>query len=231
MWEYLTNNYYAAYALVIVATIFAFAMQQRVNSTFRKYNRVRTEAGVPAHQIARQILDSNGLYNIEVVQVPGNLTDHYDPKNKIIALSDSVYNSTAIAAIGVAAHECGHAVQHHANYLPIKIRQAIFPVVNFASRSWLWIFLLGMFFSIPFLVDIGIIFFALVAVFQFVTLPVEFNASRRAMDTISAQNILSASEQLGAHKTLSAAAMTYVASLLLSITQLIRLLAQSNRRR
>lgn len=229
--DYFINNYYAAYALVIAATVFAWFMQMNVNGTFKKYNKVRTRQGIPAHMIARQILDSNGLYNIEIVRVQGNLTDHYDPKKQIIALSDSIYDSATVGAIGVTAHECGHAVQHAKGYIPIKIRNAVFPVVNFASRSWLWLFLIGMVAGLPIFTEIGIIFFVCVVIFQFITLPVEFNASRRAMSTISEQNILESDEQAGARKTLSAAAMTYVASLLVSITQLIRLLAQSNRRR
>ncbi|MDR1754477.1 MAG: zinc metallopeptidase [Eubacterium sp.] len=229
--EYLINNYFAATILVVIATAFAMIMSANVSGTFNKYNRIKSRRGCPAHKIARQILDSNGLYNIEVTRVGGNLTDHYDPKNHIIALSDSVYDSVSIAAIGVTAHECGHAVQHSMGYVPIRIRNAIFPVVNIASRSWFWLFLLGMLFSFPFLTEVGIVFFALAVVFQIITLPVEFDASRRAMGTISAQNLLDDSEMKGARKTLSAAAMTYVAGLMVSIAQLIRLLASSNRRR
>lgn len=231
MLDFFINNYYAAYFLMIVTMIFAFVMQINVKSTFKKYNRIATKANTPAHMIARQILDSNGLYNIEIVQVPGDLTDHYDPKKGIIALSANVYNSATVGAIGVTAHECGHALQHSKRYVPILIRKAIFPVVNFASRSWMWLFLIGIIANFPVFTEIGIILFACVFVFQIVTLPVELNASRQALCTIKEQNLLEGDEQIGARKTLTAAAMTYIASIAVSAAQLIKLLAQSNRRR
>lgn len=231
MLDFLIENYYASYALVIITALFAWIMQINVKGTFNKYNKISTKRGVPAHVIARQILDSNGLYNIDVIRVSGNLTDHYDPKNNVISLSDSVYNSATVGAIGVTAHECGHAVQHAEGYIPIKIRNAAFPVVNFVSHSWIWFFLIGLIAGVPVFTELGIIFFACVVLFQLVTLPVEFNASKRALKTIGEQNILDDDERVGARKTLSAAALTYIASLFMSLAQLIRLLSQSNRRR
>ena len=229
--EYIINDYQLASFLVLIFFILSLIASANVKMTFSKYNKVKSSRGVPAHVIARQILDSNGLYNIEVVQTPGNLTDHYDPKKQIVALSSGVFNSVSVGAIGIAAHECGHAVQHSVGYGPIQVRTAIFPVVNLMSRLWLYVMLIGLFMSLPFMLDVGIIFFTVVAIFQLVTLPVEFNASRRAMQTISSQNILDVTEQKGARKTLTAAAMTYVMALLLSIAQLLRILAASNRRR
>lgn len=229
--EFFTHNYFAAYILVIATVIFAYAMSANVKSTFKKYDKVYSRRGVQANAIARQILDSYGLYDTTVVRIDGKLSDHYDPKNNVVALSDSTFFSTSVAAIGVAAHEVGHAVQHAKGYLPIKIRNAFVPVVQFSSTAWLVIFLVGMFMSLPIFVDIGIWLFAFIVLFQIVTIPVEFNASRRAIATIQGQNLLDPDEIGGAKATLRAAALTYVASLMVSIAQLLRLLASSNRRR
>ncbi len=166
-----------------------------------------------------------------VTQISGNLTDNYNPKTNVVSLSETVYGSSSLAAIGVAAHECGHAVQHARGYFPIQVRTAIVPLVNLGSRAYLLVFMLGMIMGLGFLVDIGIWLFALVVLFQLVTLPVEFNASSRALRTLREENILDEDELAPARKTLSAAAMTYVASLLVSITQLLRLISQSKRRR
>lgn len=224
------NNPTLAYLLVIATVIFAYAMQARVNSTFKKYSQVGSRRNVPAHVIARQILDSYGLYDVTVMRVDGKLTDHYDPRKNIVALSDSTFFSTSVAAIGVAAHEVGHAVQYNKNYLPIKIRAMFVPIAQIGSKSWIFFFFLGMFFSLSFLVEVGIILFAFVVLFQLLTLPVEFNASRRALKVIDQQFLLDKDEIGGARKTLSAAAMTYVAGLMSAVAQLIRLLAISNSR-
>ncbi len=218
------------YILLIVAMIFSLYASYNVNSTFKKYSGINSSRGQTAAEIARQILDSNGLYDITVVSVVGNLTDHYDPKRKIIALSTPVYSSTSVGAIGVAAHEVGHAIQYAKGYLPIKIRMTILPIAQFGSRVWLIIFLMGIFFSLPILRNIGIILFAAIALFQLITLPVEFNASGRAIKTIENQGILYGNEIKGARKTLNAAAMTYVAALALSLTQLLRLITATRRR-
>lgn len=231
MLDFFTHNPTAAYFLVIAAVVFSYAVQASMNSTFKKYSQVYSRRDVPAHVIARQILDSYGLYNITVMHVDGKLTDHYDPKANIIALSDSTFFSTSVAAIGVAAHECGHAVQHNTNYLPIKLRSLFVPIAQIGSKSWIILFFLGMFMGIGFLVDAGVILFGCVVLFQLLTLPVEFNASRRALNVIDSQGLLERDEIPGARKTLRAAAMTYIAALLTAVTQLIRLIALANRRR
>ena len=218
------------YILLIVAMVFSLYASYNVNSTFKKYSKINSSRGQTAAEIARQILDSNGIYDISVVPVAGNLTDHYDPKKKIIALSETVHDSTSVGAIGVAAHEVGHAIQYAKGYLPIKIRMTILPIAQFGSRVWFLLFLMGIFFSLPVLRNIGIILFAAIALFQLVTLPVEFNASNRAIKTIENQGILYGEEVRGARKTLNAAAMTYVAALALSLTQLLRLITATRRR-
>ncbi|MCL2077476.1 MAG: zinc metallopeptidase [Oscillospiraceae bacterium] len=229
--DYLLNDYWAATMAMLVAIIFAGICSANVKTTFTKYEKIRSAKGMPAHIIARQILDDNGLHNVSVIPTRGKLTDHYDPRKNVVALSESVYNSTSVSAIGVAAHECGHAIQHAKNYIPVKIRSSLVPVLNIANRTWMFLVIIGMFMFLPGMINVGIIFFALSAVFQLITLPVEFNASSRAMQTISAHDILDKNEQVGARKTLTAAAMTYVAALLVSITQLIRILSIANRRR
>ena len=223
-------NYMTAYLLCIAAFIFAAVCQVMVKTTFSKYNRIRSRGAVTAAEAARRILDSNGLYNVQISRISGHLTDNYNPRTNIVSLSDSVYDSTSLAAIGVAAHECGHAVQHAKGYIPIKIRSAVFPLAQIGSSFYFILFLLGIIFSFEPLVDAGIILFAFVVVFQLVTLPVEFNASRRAMRTIEGQGLLERDELYGARRTLTAAAMTYVASLAVSFTQLLRLLSYRNRR-
>lgn len=228
--NFLSVNYTTAYFLCIVAFIFALICSANVKSTFNKYNRVGSRRGITAAEVARRILDRNGLYNVQVVRISGNLTDNFNPKTNIVSLSESVYDSTSLAAIGVAAHECGHAVQHAQGYVPIKVRSAVFPLAQIGSSMYFIVFILGLIFSFEPLVDAGIILFLFVVVFQLVTLPVEFNASRRAMQTISSEGILEQDELYGARRTLTAAAMTYVASLAVSFTQLLRLLAARNRR-
>lgn len=223
-------SYMTAYILCIAAFIFALICQVMVKTTFSKYNNIRSRRAVTAAEAARRILDNNGLYDVQIVRIGGHLTDNYNPRTNIVSLSDSVYDSTSLAAIGVAAHECGHAVQHSKGYIPIKIRTAVFPLAQLGSSVYLIVFMVGLFFSLPPLVDIGIILFAFVVVFQLVTLPVEFNASRRAMNSIESYAILDREELYGARRTLTAAAMTYVASLVVSFTQLLRLLSYRSRR-
>lgn len=217
------------YLLLIAAFIFSIFTSVNVKSTFRKYNGMPSSRGVSAATIARQILDSNGLYNVQVTRVSGELTDHYDPRTNTVALSAPVYDSISVGAIGVAAHEVGHAIQYAKNYTPIKIRMAILPVAQFGSSAWILFFILGIVFNISLLRGVGIGLFAAIVLFQLITLPVEFNASRRALATIKDQGILFAEEYKGAKKTLTAAAMTYVASLAVALLQLLRLIASSRR--
>lgn len=223
-------NYYVIYILLIAAFIFSIFASVNVKSTFRKYNRMPSSMGKTAAQVAREILDSNGLYNVQVGVIHGELTDNYNPKTNTVSLSSSVYNSTSVGAIGVAAHEVGHAIQYARDYIPIKIRMAILPLAQFGSSAWMLFFILGLVFDNHILRGIGIILFAAIVLFQLITLPVEFNASRRALSTIKQQGFLYGAEYTGAKKTLTAAAMTYVASLAVAILQLIRLIANSRRR-
>ena len=214
------------YLLLIAAFIFSIFTSFNVKGTFRKYNKMPSSRGVSAADIARQILDSNGLYNVQVTRVSGELTDHYDPRTNTVALSAPVYDSVSV---GVAAHEVGHAIQYAENYTPIRIRMAILPVAQFGSSAWILFFILGIVFNMPILRGIGIGLFAAIVLFQLITLPVEFNASHRALATIKNQGILFGAEYTGAKKTLTAAAMTYVASLAVALLQLLRLIASSRR--
>lgn len=229
--NFLSVGYTTAYFLCILAFVFALICSLTVKTTFNKYSRIGSRRGITAAEVARRILDRNGLYNVQVERISGNLTDNYNPRTNIVSLSDNVYNSTSLAAIGVAAHECGHAVQHAQDYVPIKIRTAVFPLAQLGSSMYFIVFIVGLIFSFEPLVDAGIILFLFVVLFQLVTLPVEFNASRRAMSTIRSEGILEQDEMYGARRTLTAAAMTYVASLAVSFTQLLRLLAIRNNRR
>lgn len=231
VFEFFVNNPTAAYFLVILAVIFSYVIQFRLKSTFNKYSQVYSRNNVPANVIAREILDSYGLQHITVRHIDGDLTDHFDPRSNEVALSDATFFSTSVAAIGVAAHEVGHAIQHNKNYLPIKIRSVFVPVAQIGSRGWVILFMLGMLMGISVFVDIGIILFGCVVLFQLLTLPVEFDASRRALNVISSQGLLERDEIGGARKTLNAAAMTYIAGLMVALTQLIRLIALANRRR
>ncbi len=229
--RFLGQHYALTYFLCIAAFIFALICSARVKSTFAKYSKTTSRKHIQAFQVARQILDNNGLYDVTVVRISGNLTDNFNPKTKVVSLSDSVYNSSSLAAIGVAAHECGHAVQHAKGYLPIKIRSMFVPVASIGDKSYFIIFLLGLMLNNDLLVNIGIILFAFVVLFKLVTLPVEFNASSRAMNTLREQLILDSDELPAARKTLNAAAMTYVASLSVALAQLLRLISRANRRR
>ena len=210
--------------LVVPMIILAFWAQWNVQHTFKKYSKVLSYRGMTGHDAARRILDANGLHNVAIIRVAGDLTDHYDPRSNTVNLSQSVYDSQSVAAIGVAAHEVGHAVQHAVGYVPIKIRMAIIPVTQFASTMSMPLVLLGLVLSFPALALIGCAFFGMATVFQLVTLPVEFNASRRALNTLDTNGILNGKELEGSKNVLSAAAMTYVAALAVSLAQLLRLL-------
>ena len=215
--------------LVIPALIIALIAQFGVKSAFHKYNAIPNRRGYTGAMVARQILDANGLTNIRLERVAGELSDHYDPRAGVIRLSDGTYNSTSVGAIGVAAHEVGHALQYQAGYLPIKIRSAIIPVTQLGSSLAIPIAILGLVMGMDLLVQVGILLFCAVVAFQLITLPVEFNASRRAMETLEGDGILEGDELKGARKVLSAAAMTYVASLIVAVANLLRLLALRNR--
>lgn len=217
---------------LLVMLILPIVAQVNVTSTFNKYKKVRNSRGLTADQVARQILDSNGLFYIRVEHVSGNLTDHFDPTANVVRLSDSVYGQTSVAAIGVAAHECGHACQHAEEYAPIQIRTAIVPVVNICSRFWYLAFIIGilLFETMPSLIYVGIIMFAAVVLFQLVTLPVEFDASGRALKTLDDYGILESNEIPKARKVLTAAALTYVTALVVSLMHLLRLLSAAKRR-
>lgn len=218
--------------LVLPALLIAGFAQMKVSSTFERYSRVRASKGYTAAQVARMILDDNGLQRIRVEYIRGKLTDHYDPRDGVVRLSESVYESSSIASIGVAAHEVGHAIQHATAYAPLTIRNAIIPVTNIGSRLSVPLILIGFIMGYQPLVTIGIVAFSLVTVFQLITLPVEFNASSRALATLEGEGFLYNEEVDGARKVLSAAALTYVAALLISVAQLMRLvLLYGNRRR
>ena len=219
------------YVLVIIAFLLTLFASMGVKSTFSKYNDVRSSRGITAASAARQILDANGLQNIRVEHVSGDLTDHYSPNENVIRLSDSTYNSTSVAAIGVAAHECGHAVQHQVGYVPIKIRNGIVPIVNVCNMLSMPIFIIGLILGLGRLAMVGAILFGAVLVFQLVTLPTEINASRRAMKTLESMYLLEGDELTGARKTLTAAAMTYDAAVASTALQYLRLVLLANRRR
>ena len=216
--------------LVLPAVIFSLWASIRVNTTFKKYSKIRSMRGITGAEAARRVLDANGLQHIRIEQISGNLTDHYDPRSDVIRLSESVYGNTSVAAIGVACHEAGHAVQHAENYAPVKIRAAIIPVTNIGSRLAIPLIILGILLnslaSAPeFLVIayIGVACYGLCTLFQLVTLPTEFDASRRALRCIESYGILGSEEIGGARRVLTAAAMTYVAALAVSLMQLLRL--------
>lgn len=229
-------------ALVLPAMLFSFWASYRVNSTFKRYSSVRNLRGMTGADAARAVLQANGIYNVQIMQVGGSLTDHYDPKANVIRLSESVYNAATPAAVGVAAHEAGHAVQYATDYTPIKIRAAIVNVTNIGSRLSMPLIIIGLILmSIEsfaayseffyYLALFGVLCFGLCVVFQLVTLPTEYNASRRAIKAIETCNLLTAEEQYGARKVLSAAALTYVAALSVSLAQFLRLLTIVGRRK
>lgn len=222
------------YILVIIAALLSIFASARVKSTYSKYAKVRSMSGLTGAEVAERILHSNGIYGVSIEHVAGDLTDHYDSSRKTLRLSDTVYNSTSVAAIGVAAHECGHAIQDDVGYSPLKLRAALVPVANFGAMiSWPLI-IIGLIIggsTSSLLIQIGILLFCAVVLFQLVTLPVEFNASSRAIAVLEQNNILYNEEIADAKKVLSAAAMTYVASAAGTILQLIRLLIIAGGRR
>lgn len=217
------------YLILIPAVLISAWAQFKVSSTFNKFSTVRSMNGYTGAQVARILLNDAGLQDVEIQQIAGRLSDHYDPKAKVLRLSSDVYGSTSVASIGVAAHEVGHAIQDKESYTALVFRNAIVPLVNFSSSlSWI-LFLVGILFSFSSLVNIGIILFSVVVLFQLVTLPVEFNASSRALKLLEARGILYDNEIEGAKKVLGAAALTYVAATLMAILQLVRLIAISDR--
>lgn len=220
------------YILLIPALILSMWAQFRVSSTFSRFSKVRASSGMTATQMAEQLLHAEGVYDVSVERTRGNLTDHYDPKNMVLRLSDSTANSTSVAALGVAAHEAGHVLQHRDGYAPLMLRTAAVPVVNIGSNLSWPLFVAGLIFSWEPLLYAGIALFALAVLFALITLPVEFNASKRALAALEANGYLQPGEEMrGAKKVLSAAAMTYVASAFMAIMQLLRLLAIAGVRR
>jgi Zn-dependent membrane protease YugP len=217
--------------ILIPAMILVFWAQMRVKSTFKKWSEIPTRSGVTAAQVARDILDKNNLNDIPVEYVPGDLTDHYDPRGRVVRLSASTYNSTSIAAIGVAAHEVGHAIQHDMAYMPLQARNLLFPVARFGDSLGPLIVIVGFFFQSSFgaaMIDFGIVLFSLAVGFYVITLPVEFNASSRAVAILEGGGYMNQEEVQGARKVLNAAALTYVAAAAASLSQLIRLLLLRN---
>lgn len=217
-------GYYQSMLILIPAIILSMYASAKVKSTFAKYSKVRSNSGATGADIAKRILSEQGIMNVRVEHIRGNLTDHFDPRSNTVRLSDNVYGSNSIAAIAVAAHECGHAVQHNIGYFPIKIRSALVPIANFGSSLSMPLFFMGLILSIEPLLTVGILFFSGAVLFQIVTLPVEFNASSRALKIMLSSGIVDEREETGASKVLSAAALTYVAAALTSLLSLIRLI-------
>lgn len=211
------------YLLVLAGVVLSLAVSGKMKSTFAQYNRVRSYSGLTGAEAARKILAAAGITDVVVRRVSGDLTDHYDPRSKVIKLSDTVYGNTSLAAVGVAAHECGHAIQHAEQYAPLTWRSAIVPVANLGSNLAIPIFVAGLIFSLPSLLTAGIVLFLGAVIFQLVTLPVEINASDRALQMLDQTGIMGQEELGSAKKVLSAAAMTYVAALAASLLQLLRL--------
>lgn len=213
------------YVLVLIGVILSLAASAKVRTTFEKYSRVRSSSGLTGAEAAERILRRAGIFDVRIERVSGNLTDHYDPRKKVLRLSDSVYGSNSIAAIGVAAHECGHAIQHQNSYIPLMFRNTLVPIVNFGSAiAWPLILIGLLLVGSQTLINIGIILFSLAVLFQLVTLPVEFNASKRAIERLGETGILYGDELRHSKKVLDAAALTYVAAAAASILQLLRLI-------
>ena len=219
------------YFLLIIGALLSLAASTRLRSTFAIYRKVRSASGLTGADAAQRILRAAGITDVQVVPIRGSLTDHYDPRTKQVSLSEDVYDKTSLAAVGVAAHECGHAIQHSVNYAPLNLRTAIVPLANIGSNLSWPLFLAGLIFSVEPLLNIGILLFSLAVLFQVVTLPVEYNASSRALKMLESTGILSPDENKGAKKVLSAAALTYVAAVAASILQLLRLIILSGGRR
>lgn len=226
--------FYPTYMLVIVGVIICLLASAKMRSTFQKYARVRSHSGMTGREAAEEVLRRAGIYDVRVERVAGNLTDHYDPRTKVLRLSDATYGSNSIAAVGVAAHECGHAIQHAQGYVPLKIRGSLVPVANLGSTLAWPLILLGLLFtgesSVMFL-NLGVLAFSLAVLFQIVTLPVEFNASNRAIRILGSSGIMYPEEVKDTKKVLSAAALTYVAGAAAAILQLLRIVLLTGRRR
>lgn len=224
--------YDPTYIFVVIAAIFSMWASLKVKSTFQRYSKERSSAGMTGAQTAEMILRNNGIYDVQIEHVRGELTDHYDPKSRVVRLSDSVYNSTSVAAIGVAAHECGHVIQHQQDYKPMAVRSALVPAANIGSKAGIPLIILGMFLGgNTVLVQIGIWVFSLAVLFQVVTLPVEFDASRRALLCIEQYGIVTSEEKKKSAKVLRAAAYTYVAAAATAIVQLLRFVLYLGNRR
>lgn len=213
------------YILVLIGVVLGLWASASLRSTYKKYSKVRSSTAMTGAQVAEQILRAEGIYDVRVERISGELTDHYSPKERVIRLSDSVYGNTSVAALGVAAHECGHAVQYKEGYVPLKFRNSLVPVVNFGQNvSWILIFLGILFSSNQILIELGILMFSVAVLFQIVTLPVEFNASRRALVALERHHILYSDEVKSTRKVLKAAALTYVAGAVAAVLQLLRLI-------
>lgn len=223
-WDY-------TYILVIIGAAICALASMNVRSTYNKFSEQYSRRGVTAEEVARQMLREAGIADVKVERIGGSLSDHYSPKEKVLRLSDSVYGSTSVAAIGVAAHECGHAIQHHTHYLPLTLRSASVPMANFGSLVYWPLILLGLILGYAELAQAGVLLFSFVVLFQLITLPVEFNASRRAVKILNHSSILSGDELSGAKKVLGAAALTYVAALFNSVLQLLRLVLLTRRKK
>ena len=226
--------YDPTYFLVLIGVILSLIASARVKGTFNKYSQMRNSRGMTGAQAAEQVLHGAGIYDVRIEHVAGNLTDHYDPRNKVLRLSDTVYGQTSVAAVGVAAHECGHAIQHAKGYGPLKFRNVLVPVANFGAKIAWPLILVGLLINSEsswFIMQAGIIAFSLAVLFQIVTLPVEFNASNRAIRVIADSGIMYGEEIVAAKRVLSAAALTYVAAAASSILQLLRLVLLAGGRR
>ncbi len=224
--------YDPTYVLVLIGAALSMWASARVNSTYQRYSKVRSHSGLTGAEAAKRILDGAGIFDVQVEHISGNLTDHYDPRARVLRLSDSTYSSVSVAAIGVAAHECGHAIQDDESYAPLRIRNLLVPVANFGTKAALPILLIGVIFSSSYtLIQIGLLCFALGTLFQIVTLPVEFNASARAVRILGDTHMLMDEELKDTRKVLSAAAMTYVAAAAASVLSLLRLFLLFGNRR
>ena len=221
--------YDATYILVLIGALISMIASWNVKNTFRTYSRVWNSRNIPSQDIAQMILHDAGIYDVRIERIRGDLTDHYSPNEKVLRLSDSVYGSTSVAAIGVAAHECGHAIQHQEGYAPLKLRSFSVPLANIGSRLSWPIIVLGLILGWSGLLEIGILLFVFVVAFQLITLPVEFDASHRAIRILEAKQLFGDKELQGAKKVLTAAALTYVAALASAILQLVRLILISRR--
>lgn len=222
------------YILVVIGAVICMIASARVKGTFNKYSQLRSMSGMNGAQVAQRVLQAAGIYDVQVRHVSGSLTDHYDPRTKTVNLSDPVYNATSVAALGVAAHECGHAIQHAKSYAPLSIRSALVPIANFGSMLAWPVILIGLLFntrSSGLIIDIGILLFSAAVLFQLVTLPVEFDASRRALVMLRTQGILADDELKYTRRVLKSAALTYVASAAAAILQLLRIILITNARR